>query len=111
MGYLTDPEVKKSERIRDKEKVIYLDPAKELFLLATCAKKPVRANTDYMAQLYTFYSTLVWASFISLSFKTRFDHNGSFQNLNVVPLDKFWQENIIWFIELKLKCKLLYDHS
>jgi hypothetical protein len=79
MGSLTDPEVTNSERIRDKENVIYLDPAEELFLLALCAKKPARANTYYVAQKYdTFYGTLVLVSFISLWFKTRFDHKDSF---------------------------------
>ncbi len=39
-GSLTDPEVTNSDRIREKEKVLYLDPAKELFMLALCAKKP-----------------------------------------------------------------------
>jgi hypothetical protein len=78
-GSPTDPEVANSERIRDKEKVLYLDPAEELFLLALCAEKPARANTDDVAQLdYTFYGTLVLASFISSWFKTKFDHNGSF---------------------------------
>jgi hypothetical protein len=78
MGSLSDPEVTNSDRIRDKEKVLYLDPAKELFLLALRAKKPARANTDYVAKLYTFYGTMVSASFISLWFNTRFDHKGSF---------------------------------
>ncbi len=30
---------------------------------------------------------------------------------NLVPLDKFQQENVIWYIKYKLKCTLLYDHS
>jgi hypothetical protein len=54
---------------------------------------------------------MVLASFILLWFKTRFDHKGSFQKLNLVPLNKFWQENVIRFVEFKLKCKLLFDHS
>ncbi len=110
-GSLTDPEVTNSDRIREKEKVLYLDPAEELFMLALRAKKPARPNTDYVAQLYTFYGTMVSASFISLWFKTRFDHKGSFRKPNLVPLDKFRQENVIRFVEFKLKCKLLFDHS
>jgi hypothetical protein len=80
-------------------------------LVALCAEKPTRANTDYVAQLYTFYGTLVLTTFILAWFKTRFDHKGSFQKLNLFPLNKFWQENLIQFVEFKLKCKLLYDHS
>jgi transposase len=110
-GSLTDPEVTNSDRIREKEKVLYLDPAEELFMLALRAEKPARPNTDYVAQLYTFYGTMVSASFISLWFKTRFDHKGSFRKPNLVPLDKFRQENVIRFVEFKLKCKLLFDHS
>jgi hypothetical protein len=102
MGSLSDPEVTNSDRIRDKEKVLYLDPAKELFLLALRAKKPARANTDYVAKLYTFYGTMVSASFISLWFNTRFDHKGSFRKQNLVPLDKFRQENVIRFVKFKL---------
>ena len=45
-GSLSDPEVTNSDRIREKEKVLYLDPAEELFLLALCAEKPAGANTD-----------------------------------------------------------------
>jgi hypothetical protein len=52
-GSPTDPEVTNSERIPDAEKVLYLDPAEELFLLALRSKKPARSNTDYVVQLYT----------------------------------------------------------
>jgi hypothetical protein len=88
-GSLSDPEVTNCDRIREKEKVLYLDPAEELFLLALHAEKPARANTDYVAQLYTFYGTMVLVSFVSLWFNTRFDHKGSFRKPNLVPLDKF----------------------
>jgi hypothetical protein len=78
-GSLSDhPEVTNWDRIREKEKVLYLDPAEELFLLALHAEKPARANTDYVAQLFTFYGTMVLVSFVSLWFNTRFDHKGSF---------------------------------
>jgi hypothetical protein len=110
-GSLSDPEVTNSDRIREKEKVLYLDPAEELFLLALRAEKPARANSDYVAQLFTFYGTMVSVSFISRWFDTRFDHKGSFRKPNLVPLDKFRQENVIRYVEFKLKCKLLYDHS
>ena len=33
-GSLADPEVTNSDRIRDQEKICYLDPEEELFLLA-----------------------------------------------------------------------------
>ena len=111
-GSLTDPEVLNSERIRDKEKLLYLEPEEELFLLALCSsEKPARPNTDYVAQLFTFYGTLILASFISVWFKTRFDFKGSFRKPNLVPLDKFRPENVVRYIEFKLKCQLLYDHS
>jgi hypothetical protein len=88
-----------------------LDPAEELFFLALLSEKPARANADYVAQLYTFYGTLVLASFILPWFKTRFDHNGSFQKPNLVLLDKFWQEDVIRFIEFKLKFKCFLDEK
>jgi transposase len=110
-GSLTNPEVTNSERIRDAEKILYLDPVEELFLLALRAENPARSNTDYVAKLFTYYGTLVSASFISLWFKTRFDYKGSFRKPNLVPLDKFKQDNVVRYIEYKLKCKLLSDHS
>jgi hypothetical protein len=84
-GSLSDLEVTNLDRIREKEKVLYLDPAKELFLLALCAEKPARANANYVAQLYTFYGTMVLVSFISLWFNTRFDHKGSFSKAESCP--------------------------
>jgi hypothetical protein len=72
MASLTDPEVTKSERIRDKEKVLYLVQVEEVFLLALCPKKPARPNTDYVTQLYTFYGTLFLALFILLWLQTFF---------------------------------------
>jgi hypothetical protein len=110
-GSLTDPEVTNSDRIRDREKIFYLDPEEELFLLALRAEKPARPNTDYVAQLYTWYGTLVSTSFISLWFKTRLPFAGSFRKPNLVPLDKFRQENVIRYIDYKLKCRLLWDHT
>jgi hypothetical protein len=110
-GSLIDPEVTNSDRIRNKEKVLYLDPAEELFMLALRAEKPARPNTDYIKQVYTFYGTTISESFISEWFKTRFHYNGSFRKPNLVPLDKFQPENVIRYIEYKLKCRLLYDHS
>jgi hypothetical protein len=77
-GSLIDPKVTSSDRIRKKEKVLYLDPAKELFMLALRAEKPARPNIDYVKQVYTFYGTTILESFISEWFKTRFDHKGSF---------------------------------
>jgi hypothetical protein len=73
---LTDPEVINSDRIWKQEKVLYLDPAEELFMLALRAEKPARPNTDSVAQLYTFYGTMVPAAFILVWFQTRFDHKG-----------------------------------
>jgi transposase len=110
-GSLTDPEVTNSERVREKEKSLYLDPAEELFLLALRAENPARPNSDYVAQLYTFYGTMVSTSYISEWYKRRFHFNGSFRKPNLVPLDKFRQENVIRYVEFKLKCQLLFDHS
>ena len=110
-GSLTDPEVINSEAMRDRETIYYLDPVEELFLLALCAEKPARSNREYIVHLYTYYGTVVSSTFITEWFKTRFDHKGSFRKPNIVPLDKFWAENVIRFIESKLKCQLLFDHS
>jgi hypothetical protein len=89
-----------------------LDPTEELFLLALRSEKPARPNREYVAHLVaTYYGTLVSTTFIFEWFKTRFNHKGSFCKPNLVPLDKFWQENVIRFIEYKLKCQLMFDHS
>jgi transposase len=110
-GSLTDPELTNSERMRDREKQYYLDPTEELFLLALRSEKPARPNREYVAHLATYYGTVVSTTFISEWFQTRFDHKGSFRKPNLVPLDKFRQENVIRFIEYKLKCQMLFDHS
>ena len=110
-GSLTDPELINSEKMRDREKNYYLEPVEELFLLALHSEKPSRPNSEYVAHLATYYGTVVSTSFISEWFKTRFDHKGSFRKPNLVPLDKFKQENVIRFVEYKLKCKLMFDHS
>jgi transposase len=108
---LTDPELTNSEKTRKREKEYYLEPTEELFSLAHRSEKPARPNREYVAHLATYYGTVVSTSFISEWFKTRFNHKGSFRKPNLVPLDKFRQENVIRFIEYKLKCQLIYDHS
>jgi hypothetical protein len=110
-GSLTDPELTNSQNMRDREKEYYLDPMEELFLLALRSKKPACPNREYVAHLATYYGTVVSTTFISEWFKTRFNHKGSFRKPNRVPLDKFWQENVIRSIEYKLKCQLMFDHS
>jgi DNA-binding Lrp family transcriptional regulator len=97
-GSLTDPELTNSEKMRDREKEYYLEPTEELFLLALRSEKPARPNREYVAHLATYYGTVVSTSFISEWFKTRFNHKGSFRKPNLVPLNKFWQENVIRFI-------------
>jgi hypothetical protein len=110
-GSLIDCEHANSEKTRDREKLYYLEPTEELFLLALRAEKPGRPNRDYIANLATYYGTIVSSTFISEWFKTRFDHKGSFRKPNLVPVDKFRRENVIRFVEYKLKCQLLFDHS
>jgi hypothetical protein len=110
-GSLTDPEATNSEKRHEKEKEYYLDPAEELCLLALRSESPGRPNHDYCTQLALYYGTSVSTTFISQWFKTRFDHKGSFRKPDLVPLEKFCQENVIWFVEYKLKCELLTDKS
>jgi transposase len=110
-GSLTDPEATNSEKRRAKEKNYYLDPTEELFLLALRSENPARPNQDYCTQLALYYGTSISPSFISDWFKTRFDHKGGFRKPNLVPLDKFRQENVIRFVEYKLKCAILTDKS
>jgi hypothetical protein len=93
------------------KKKYYLDPTEELFLLALRSGKAARPNREYVAHLATYYGTVVSTTFISEWFKTRFNHKGFFCKPNLVPLYKFWQENVIRFIEYKLKCQLMFDHS
>jgi hypothetical protein len=72
-GSLIDPEVTNLDRICNKEKVLYLDPAEELFMLALRAEKPARPNIDYVKQVYTFIMVLPFRIPLSL--------NGSKQDL------------------------------
>ena len=99
-GSLTDPELTNSEKITE-----------EFFLLALSLEKPARPNREYVAHLATYNGTVVSTTFRSEWFKTRFNHKGSFRKPNLVPLDKFRQENVIRFIEYKLKCQLMFNHS
>jgi hypothetical protein len=110
-GSMTDPELTNSENMRDQEKEYYLDPMEDFFLLALRLEKLTCPNCDYVAHLATYYSTVVSTTFILEWFKMRFNHKGSFCKPNLVSLDKFWQENVIGFIEYKLKCQLMFDHS
>jgi hypothetical protein len=110
-GSLTDPEATNSEKRRETEKHYHLDPTEKLFLLALRAEKPGRLNHDYCTQLALYYGTSVLLSFISIWFKMRFDYKGSFRKPNLVPPDKFRQENVIRFVEYKLKHALLTDKS
>jgi hypothetical protein len=110
-GSLTDPEATNLEKKCNKEKRYYLDPTEELFMVALRSEKSGHPNHDYCIQLALYYGTSVLTSFIPDWFKTRFNHKGSFHKLNLVPLDKFCQENVIWFVEYKLKCAFLTDKS
>jgi transposase len=110
-GSLCDQEHTNSQKTRDREKNYYLERTEELFLLALRAEKPARPNRDYIANLATYSGTVVSSTFISEWFRTRFDYKGSFRKPNLVPLDKFRRENVIRFVEYKLKCQLLFDHS
>jgi transposase len=110
-GSLTDPELINSDKTRDRERTYYLEPLEELFLLALRSEKPARPNREYVAELAKYHGTIVSTSFISDWFMKRFDHKGSFRKPNLVPLDKFKQENVIRYIDYKLKCKLMFDHS
>jgi transposase len=110
-GSLSDPEATNSEKRRDKENEFYLDPSEELFLLALRSEKPGRPNHEYCTELAKYYGTSISTSFISDWFSTRFDYKGSFRKPNLVPLDKFRQENVIRYVEYKLKCALITDKS
>jgi hypothetical protein len=105
-GSLTDPALTNSEKMHNQEKDYYLDPTEEFFLLALRLEKPALPNHAYVAHLATYYGTVVSTTFI-----TGFNHKGSFRMPNCVPLDKFWQENMIRFIQYKLKCHPIFDHS
>jgi hypothetical protein len=110
-GSLTDPEATNSENRHKTEKQYYLDPTEELFLLALKAESPGRPNHDYCTQLALSYGTSVSTSLFSDWLKTRSDYKGSFRKPNLLPLDKFCQDNVIRFVEYKLKCALLTDKS
>jgi transposase len=72
----------------------------ELFLLALWTENPTRPSDSYYARdLRDYYDTNVTLQYIGKWFHSRFNFSGSFCRPNLVPKDKFWQENIVRYME------------
>jgi hypothetical protein len=80
---------------KDGEYRCFLSPEEEIFILSLRAEDGRTPNLEYIRQLNLSYGRVVSSSFISYWFKKRFGHSGRFKKPNLVPLDKFKNENII----------------
>jgi transposase len=110
-GTLIDPRIIKQHRQDERVPHFHLSIQEELFLLSLWAERPSRPNDSYAKGLRDFYGTIVTAHFIGTWFQNRFDHSGRFCKPNLVPKDKFRQENIVRYMEFRMILEKLPDHS
>jgi transposase len=101
-GILIDPEILKRDRLNAKQPSFNLSVDEEVFLLSLRTEKPSQSNLSYAKQLRDYSGTTVSPQYIGRWFETRFDHSGRFCKPNLVPKDKFKQENIVRYMEFWL---------
>lgn len=87
-----------------------LTAEEEMFLLSLHACDATRPNSSYQRELFLTYGTLVSRSFVTNWFSKRFDFKGHFRKPNLIPLDKFKEENMQRFCEFEDKIASLPDH-
>jgi hypothetical protein len=80
-------------------------------LLSFRAGEGRRAIISYIHELFIAYGRVVSSSFISIWFNKRFGYSGRFKKPNLVPLDKFKNENIIKYLEYIQKMERLPDKT
>jgi hypothetical protein len=110
-GQLSDPDIAKAETDNRVGTGDFLTKEEVVFLLSLRAESPSRPNKDYARRLFEAYGRHVSPQFISDWFKKGFPHKGSFRKPNLIPLDKFRQENIIRYLEFRAKIDQLFDHA
>jgi len=88
-----------------------LSAEEEMFLLSLRAEDGKRPNLSYIHELFVSYGKVVSSSFMSRWFHKRFQHSGRFKKPNLVPLDKFKNENILKYHEYVDKMALLPDKT
>ena len=113
-GEITDPDEKKMEKILKGEKkstvTDVLSPLEENFLLSLRAEDPTRPNKSYITELEAASGRRVTSGFISQWFKYRFEHRGTMQKSNNIPLDKFRQANWFCYYEYRMHIALVHNH-
>jgi transposase len=112
LANLIDPAIIHHQKTtNDGEYRCFLSPEEEMFLLSMRAEDGRRPNISYIHQLFLSYGRVVSSSFISLWFHKRFGHSGRFKKPNLVPLDKFKNENIIKYHDYIDKMERLPDKT
>ena len=99
-GCALDPKElrRRQERFRGAG-VLSVTPDEESYLLWLRFVDPSRSNESYVSELFHATGTLVSPSFISEWFSSRFTFKGKFKVSNLVPLDKFKPENIVYYFD------------
>lgn len=64
-----------------------------------------------MRELFFKYRIKVSKSFISNWFKRRFEFKGSFVMPNLIPIDKFLENNVLCYLEFREFVNMLTDHK
>jgi hypothetical protein len=89
----------------------HLTPEEDMFLLSLRAEIPNRPNLDYCSELLAYNGTVISSSFVSDYFAKAWPSSGKYRKPNLIPLDKFRQENVLKFAQFRLKVSMFEDHS
>jgi transposase len=110
-GTLTDPEILKQQRLDERVPTFHLSVEEEVFLLSLRTENPSRPNLSYTRHLLDYSGTRVTSQFIGQWFEKRFDHSGRYCKPNLVPKDKFKQENIVRYMEFRMVLEQLPNRT
>ena len=109
-GNLIDPDFLRIHQIQSRRKGDFLALEEEVYLLSLWAEDASRPLLDYVTNLKAEYAMRVSVLFLDKWFKTRFEFRGSLRKPNLIPLDKYKQENVTRFVEFRHLLDLLFDH-
>jgi hypothetical protein len=110
-GHLQNPAVTKLNKNVVRGVGLDLTPEEEIFLLSLRIECPSRPNTDYVAKLKDYYGRDISASTISVWFKHRYEHAGTFKVPNLVPIDKWMMRNAARVMGYRAIMDMYPDHS
>jgi hypothetical protein len=67
---------------------------------------------DYCRELFAYNGTVISLSFVSDYFVKAWSCSGKYRKPNLIPLDKFWPENVLKYAHYRrVKVSLFQDHS